>query len=156
MPFYAHPLREPSIIPLLKYFCKKGYATITGALDTTITPYFISVVSWRRNNCISSFIASSASPPHLFANQHLTQYKLQRNLVTVGNINALKKEFQCQHRNRAITPINAFDTGKTINRKVLAWEQPSIIAASSSSWGTPVIKSPCNNKVICTHSTNYQ
>ena len=35
------PFTAPIITPLLKYFCRNGYNTSNGNVDTMITPYLI-------------------------------------------------------------------------------------------------------------------
>ena len=42
------PLTEPSIRPLLKYFCRKGYSTKTGNAATTTTAYLIMSKIWLK------------------------------------------------------------------------------------------------------------
>ena len=52
----AQPFKEPTMMPFTKYFCRKGYRTSIGTVETTMEEYLISCACLR----ISSIAMASA------------------------------------------------------------------------------------------------
>ncbi len=119
----CHYLIEPLVMPLIMCFCMEKKKISNGIMLMTSAASAKShcFVYWPKKKNVANGIVRNAGSCR----------------TSIGS----KKSFQIHKLFKMmIVTVIGFNNGKTILQKTLNGEQPSIIAASSSSTGIPFIK----------------